>query len=84
MKDEFYAQSRDGKPREEWQPLAEHLKNVAEMARRFAGDFHAGDWGHLAGLWRDLDKYSNASQVPFAHIEEGCKENGKREYKGDL
>lgn len=63
MKDEFYAHSLDGKPHEEWQRLEDHLKNVAEMARGFAGDFNAGDWGYLAGLWHDLGKYSREFQA---------------------
>jgi len=27
---DYYAHSKEGKPKEEWQPLEEHLKNVAE------------------------------------------------------
>jgi HD superfamily phosphohydrolase YqeK len=58
MKDEkYYAHSRDGKLPEDWHRLEDHLKNVAEMARRFADAFHAGDWGYLAGVWHDLGKY---------------------------
>lgn len=58
MKNEFYAHSREGKPSEEWHRLEYHLKKVAEMARTFANDFSAGDWGaYLAGLWHDLGKY---------------------------
>ena len=55
---EYYAHSREGRPPVEWQPLDEHLKNVAEMARSFAEAFDAGDWAYLAGLWHDLGKYS--------------------------
>ncbi|MEW6377484.1 MAG: CRISPR-associated helicase Cas3' [Thermodesulfobacteriota bacterium] len=74
MKDEFYAHSKDGKPREEWHRLEDHLKKVAEMARNFANDFNAGDWGYLAGLWHDLGKYSGEFQDKIkkdidAHIE---------------
>ena len=50
----FYAHTKPGKPPSEWQPLEEHLKNVAELARKFAEEFGAGDWGYLAGLWYDL------------------------------
>jgi CRISPR-associated endonuclease/helicase Cas3 len=53
---EYYAHSKEGRPLSEWQPLEEHLKNVAEMARGFADSFGAGDWGYLAGLWHDLGK----------------------------
>ena len=58
MAREYYAHSREGRPPVEWQPLDEHLKNVAEMARSFAEAFDAGDWAYLAGLWHDLGKYS--------------------------
>jgi CRISPR-associated endonuclease/helicase Cas3 len=62
MKDEFYAHSREGKPPEEWHRLEDHLVKVAEMARKFATDFHSGDWGYLAGLRHDLGKYSRGFQ----------------------
>jgi len=60
--EKYYAHSLDGKPPSGWQPLEEHLKNVAEMARSFADDFGAGDWGYLAGLWHDIGKYSDDFQ----------------------
>ena len=50
MKDEYYAHSKEGKPPEDWHRLIDHLKKVSEMARAFANDFDAGDWGYLAGL----------------------------------
>ena len=50
MTEKYYAHSLDGKPPSEWQPLEEHLKNVAEMAQLFADAFGAGDWGYLAWL----------------------------------
>ncbi len=46
MKDKYYAHSREGKSIEEWHRLEDHLKAVAEVARRFAGDFNAGDWSY--------------------------------------
>jgi len=57
-----YAHTLPGQPPETWQPLEEHLGNVAHLARRFADPFGAGDWAHLAGLWHDLGKYSMAFQ----------------------
>jgi len=76
MEHEFYAHSLPGKPPEDWHRLEDHLKAVAEMARAFAEDFAAGDWGYLAGLWHDLGKYSKEFQArllsvsdPDAHIE---------------
>jgi len=63
MKDqEYYAHSREGKPPEEWHRLEDHLRKVAEMARRFADDFGAGEWAYLAGLWHDLGKYQDEFQ----------------------
>jgi CRISPR-associated endonuclease/helicase Cas3 len=58
----FYAHTLPGKPKEDWQPLEDHLKNVAEMAKKFADEFGSGDWGYLAGLWHDLGKYQNEFQ----------------------
>jgi len=49
MNNQFYAHSKEGRPPEEWHCLKDHLKSVAELARQFASDFGAGDWGHLAG-----------------------------------
>ena len=54
MNDEFYAHSRDGKPREEWHRLEDHLTRVAEIARNFADDMQAGDWGYPTGLYHGL------------------------------
>ena len=72
----YYARSLPGRPQEEWQRLEDHLKNVAEMAKGFAEEFGAGEWGYLAGLWHDLGKYSQEFQTrlqalsdPDAHIE---------------
>jgi CRISPR-associated endonuclease/helicase Cas3 len=70
MDKEYYAHSLDGKPPSEWQPLEEHLKNVAEIARSFAEDFGAGNWGYVAGLWHDIGKYSDEFQKKL-NIQEG-------------
>ncbi len=76
MPQKIYAHSLPGRPPEEWQPLEDHLKNVAERARKFAEPFKGGDWAYLAGLWHDLGKYSCEFQNrlltmndPEAHIE---------------
>ncbi len=49
MDKKYYAHTLEGKVPSEWQPLEEHLKNVAEMARLFAMAFGAGDWGLSRG-----------------------------------
>jgi CRISPR-associated endonuclease/helicase Cas3 len=40
----YYAHSLEGKPKEEWQKLEDHLFEVAEKARTFAEPFGSGDW----------------------------------------
>jgi len=60
MTEEYYAHSRlDGKPPSEWQPLEEHLINVAKIARSFAESFDAGIWAYLAGLWHYVGNIRN-------------------------
>lgn len=57
-----YAHTKPGRPIAEWEPLEEHLRNVARLAEAFASPFQAGDWARLAGLWHDLGKYRDAFQ----------------------
>lgn len=45
----FYAHSKDGEPPEKWQPLEEHLKNVAELAR-ICRRFWGGGMGLSGGV----------------------------------
>ena len=66
----FYAHSLPNEPPDKWQPLEEHLKNVAELAAGFARPFGGEKWAYLAGLWHDLGKYSNAFQAKL------LRENG--------
>ncbi|GMT48330.1 MAG: hypothetical protein IEMM0007_1896 [bacterium] len=59
MTQKYYAHSVDGRPTDEWQPLDEHLKGTAELARQFAEEFGSGERAYLAGLWHDLGKGEN-------------------------
>jgi CRISPR-associated endonuclease/helicase Cas3 len=63
MSQTFYAHSLQGRPIEEWQRIETHLKNVAQMAARFAEPFDAAAWAYPAGLWHDLGKYDLPYQV---------------------
>ena len=56
MDKNYYAHSLDGKPPSDWQPLKEHLKNVAEIAAEFADYFDARVWGSILGENHDLGK----------------------------
>jgi CRISPR-associated endonuclease Cas3-HD len=56
MSDEAYAHSGPSAPGPGWQELDEHLANVARLARGFAAEWGAGEWGCLAGLLHDLGK----------------------------
>lgn len=62
MNKSFYAHSLENQPTEKWQPVEEHLENVAKLAGGFAGEFGAASWGYLAGLWHDLGKYDPVFQ----------------------
>jgi CRISPR-associated endonuclease/helicase Cas3 len=46
-----------------WQPLAEHLRQVARLARRFAEPLGLENEAELAGLLHDLGKYSERFQA---------------------
>lgn len=62
----YYAHSFENKPESDWQPLGDHLKSVAELSAKFAGEFGCADWGYLAGRWHDLGKFSNTFQRRLA------------------
>lgn len=47
----------------DWQPLQEHLSQVAQLAAARAQIFKASDWAHLIGLLHDLGKYSKEFQA---------------------
>ncbi len=42
--------------------LVAHLRSVAELAGRFAGEFQATDMAYFLGLWHDLGKFRPESQ----------------------
>ena len=60
MKNEFYAHSRDGKPREEWHRLEDHLKEVAKIAR----PFRRSRLGLPGGLWRNREAVQYKERTP--------------------
>jgi CRISPR-associated endonuclease/helicase Cas3 len=58
----LYAHSRSGLDEKDWQPLREHLENVAELSLGFANKFDMGHWAEAAGLLHDYGKASLNSQ----------------------
>lgn len=59
----LYAHSLPGDtPKEEWQLLSDHLKNVSELAGFFAASFDAKEWAKLIGLVHDAGKASKRFQ----------------------
>lgn len=62
----YYAHTLPNRSQEEWQPLEDHLLNVADLAGTFAAAFGAKEWGYIAGLWHDLGKFADAFQAYLA------------------
>ena len=58
----FFAHSLEDHDKQRWQPLAEHLRAVAEGAGGRAAKFGARNAAALAGLIHDLGKYSPTFQ----------------------
>lgn len=59
---QYYAHSKENEPLENWQPLEEHLQNVAILAAGFAEEFGAKDWGNVSGALHDIGKSSKSFQ----------------------
>ena len=55
----------------ERQLLVDHLRNVASLARDFAGPFGGGGLAFLAGLWHDVGKANPLWQQRLLECEEG-------------
>lgn len=59
--EKVYAHSK-GPLLDNWQPLGDHLSNVAKMAAAFAKTFKSENWASNAGWLHDLGKATNAFQ----------------------
>jgi len=63
MNRKYYAHSLEGRPPSEWQPLEEHLKNVAKKAEKCAAKFQSADWAWNAAWLHDLGKAADEFQA---------------------
>ncbi|SHJ84052.1 CRISPR-associated endonuclease/helicase Cas3 [Anaerobranca californiensis DSM 14826] len=77
----FYAHSKKGSSKENWQSLKEHLENTAKISSDFASKFDARELGFLVGLIHDIGKYSQefqrrlqGSKIPVDHSTAALKE----------
>ena len=59
---QYYAHSVIGRPKDQWQPLAAHLAQVAALAGCRGARFGAEQAAFLAGLLHDLGKYTRGFQ----------------------
>ncbi len=76
----FFGHTKPGCPdQDQWEPLEDHLNNVACRARDFGSAIGAADWAYVAGLWHDLGKYRSGFQrylrkAGGAPNDDGCEE----------
>lgn len=54
----YFAHSSDAVARENWHPLAQHLRETADRAADFLSSAGRAEFGRAAGLLHDLGKYS--------------------------
>ena len=59
----YYAHSRKGVDRADWQLLKDHLFKTADLAERFGQDAGISELARTAALLHDLGKYSKAFQA---------------------
>ncbi|OHB31475.1 MAG: CRISPR-associated endonuclease Cas3'', partial [Desulfuromonadaceae bacterium GWC2_58_13] len=60
---QFYAHSTESADKSDWQPLEDHLREVARLAEEFASPFNSENWAWNAGRLHDLGKATNAFQA---------------------
>jgi len=70
----LYAHSENAEGKR--QPLADHLRNVAELARERARPFGGDDLAFIAGLWHDAGKADPEWQRYLSESEAGVRGRG--------
>jgi CRISPR-associated endonuclease/helicase Cas3 len=59
----YFAHSTENPDQSDWQPLVDHLTEVAKLAAVRGGKFGAARATELAGWLHDLGKYAEAYQL---------------------
>ncbi len=59
---QFFAHSTSAQDRSDWQPLAEHLLSVSQLAAERAAPFGGEQLAQIAGLLHDIGKYTEEFQ----------------------
>src|SRR5690349_138299 len=59
----YYAHSRKGESKTNWQLLSEHLTRTGDLAEKFGVDAGISDLARIAGLMHDIGKYSKEFQA---------------------
>lgn len=65
---EFFAHSTINPDKSDWQPLAQHLRNVSRKAGESAVVFGAQGFAELPGLLHDIGKYTHDFQRRIASV----------------
>jgi CRISPR-associated helicase Cas3/CRISPR-associated endonuclease Cas3-HD len=58
----YYGHSSDSQKKSDWQLLADHLSNVANLSAEFADAFNGSELAYLSGMLHDIGKYSDSFQ----------------------
>jgi CRISPR-associated endonuclease/helicase Cas3 len=64
----YYAHTKPGRPEVEWQLLANHLGQVAELAAKFAAAFDSADWARATGWLHDFGKLAARVQAYLRRV----------------
>lgn len=67
----YYAHTKKGRPPDEWEPLHEHLHEVARLAEEFGRWLGCPDEAQTAGLLHDIGKYGDLFQRRLRGLERG-------------
>ncbi len=59
----YYAHSKDGRDKSEWQKLIDHLNHTANLAADFGRDGGTSELARIAALAHDIGKYSKEFQA---------------------